>query len=126
MSTSFPQESKVRFTEERLSVLTPRDRKGLAGRVGVVQTDSAFVNKPTVYFPAEGGRPDIRLFRLDPRHLELVEGPPEPRHPQTPSMAASAGLAHNPSPTVAPPPTPTPEPEGGGNLSQEDLDNFFD
>ena len=122
MSTSFPLGCKVRFTEERLAVLTPRDRRGLEGRVGVVQTDSAQVNKPTVYFPADGAKQDIRLFRLDPRHLQLVEGPPVQSATPTPTMAMPAALVNDPSP-VAPAP---PESEGGGNLSQEDLDNFFD
>ena len=94
---SFPMDAKVRFTEERLSVLTPRDRKGLAGRIGVVQTDGARVNKPTVYFPVDGLKPDIRLFRLDPRHLELVEGPPE-----TPAAPASAWLPRRQRSSITP------------------------
>lgn len=40
MSIAFPMDAKVRFTQERLSILTPRDRQGLAGRIGVTQTDS--------------------------------------------------------------------------------------
>jgi hypothetical protein len=50
MSTELPPDAKVRFTQERLSVLTPRDRQGLAGRIGVVETDSRSIGKPTVYF----------------------------------------------------------------------------
>ena len=77
MSSVFPLGAKVCFTQELLSVLTARDRNGLAGRVGVVQTDGTQVSKPTVYFSADAGRPEIRLFRVDPRQLELVENPPE-------------------------------------------------
>lgn len=99
MSNIFPLDAKVRFTQERLSVLTSRDRQGLAGRVGVIQTNSNLVSKPTVYFPADGTRQDLRLFRVDPRHLELVDSPPD---------------------------VETTPPEVSKNLSQSDLDNFFD
>lgn len=120
MSTAFLQGAKVRFTQERLSVLSSRDRNGLAGRIGVVQTDGAHVNKPTVYFPADGSRPDIRLFRVDPRQLELVENPPEP------AVAPVAPVAPAPQPAAAQPSTvEAPATEGGGNLSQDELDNFF-
>ena len=101
--------AKVRFTQDRLSVLTARDRKGLAGRIGVVQTDASQVKKPTVYFPAEGALPELRLFRMDPGHLELVELPPAPE--ATPAPDATTGEA---------------APEEGGNLSQSDLDKLFD
>jgi hypothetical protein len=112
MSIEFPRDARVRFTQERLAVLTPRDRQGLAGRIGVVQTDSDLVRKPTVYFPKDGAMLELRLFRVDPRHLELVEGPPEtevaPRlnSDTVDKVTADAGE--------------------GGNLSQSDLDNFFD
>lgn len=69
----FPLDSKVRFTQERLSVLTPRDRKSLEGRIGVVQGYWNFTKKPTVLFPQDGNRPVLRLLRIDPQHLELVE-----------------------------------------------------
>lgn len=117
MSTAFPLGAKVRFTQERLSVLTARDRNGLAGRIGEVQTDGAHVSKPTVYFPADGNRPDLRLFRVDPRQLEVVEMPPEPE-------AASASPVPQPA-AVQPSTEAPPATEGGGNLSQDELDNFF-
>lgn len=112
MSIEFPTNAKVRFTQERLAVLTPRDRQGLAGRVGVVQTDGNLVRKPTVYFPQDGARVELRLFRVDPRHLELVEGLPNTEVSSHLNPAAPAGE--------------TAEPDKGGNLSQDDLDNFFD
>jgi len=106
MTTEFANDAKVRFTQERLAILTPRDRQGLAGRIGVIQTDKNSKAKPTVYFPAVGKLPEMRLFRVDPRHFELVEAPPAAE--TTPAVEAGA----NPT-------------EGGGNLSQSDLDDFF-
>ena len=115
MSIAFPLDAKVRFTQERLSILTPRDRQGLAGRIGVIQVDSNFVRKPTVYFPADGARLELRLFRVDPRHLELVESPPSIN-----DGANHADLTHGTADVE------TSAPDGGGNLSQSELDNFFD
>ena len=112
MSIEFPRDAKVRFTQERLAVLTPRDRQGLAGRIGVVQTDSNFVRKPTVYFPQEGAKLELRLFRVEPRHLELVEGPPQTEDP--PLLGGDRVDKE------------TEEPGQGEKLSQSDLDNFFD
>ena len=108
MNTLFPLGAKVRFTQNRLSALALRDRKGLEGRIGVVQTDGRLVKRPTVYFPAEGARPDLRLFRVDPAQLEIVEMPPEPPAPPPASADAS------------PPPA-----DAGENLSQSDLDKLF-
>ena len=102
-------------------MLTPRDRQGLAGRIGVAQTDSKFVVKPTVYFPATGDKPELRLFRVDPRHLELVESPPEALPP--PGADACPNPSDHASPLLDAEPA---SPEGGGNLSQSDLDNYFD
>ena len=109
MSNTFPLGAKVRFTQGRLSVLTARDRKGLAGRIGVVQTAPELAKKPTVHFPAEGALPELRLFRMDPGHLELVELPSEPE--VAPSTDAE---------------TTQTAPEGGGSLSQSELDKLFD
>ncbi len=120
MNTEWPSNSKVRFTRERLSVLTPRDRQGLAGRIGVTQTDCKFVVKPTVYFPPIADKPELRLFRVDPRHLELVESPPETVTPPVDENTNRGELTNRSSD-----PVPA-NPDGGGNLSQEDLDNFFD
>lgn len=115
MSIAFPQDAKVRFTQERLSILTPRDRQGLAGRIGVVQVDRDFLRKPTVYFPQDGAKLELRLFRVDARQLELVEMPP--------SLDAGENQADL-TPGAAE--VETPVPDGGGNLSQSDLDSFFD
>lgn len=106
MTTEFPDGAKVCFTQERLAILTPRDRQGLAGRIGVIQTDKNSKAKPTVYFPAEGKLPEMRLFRVDLRHFELVAAPPAAEN--TPIAEAGANQA-----------------ESGGNLSQSDLDDFF-
>lgn len=123
MSMAFPQDAKVRFTQERLSLLTPRDRQGLAGRIGVIQVDKNCIRKPTVYFPADGAKLELRLFRVDPRHLELVEAPPE-RIAAPPSLNEGENHADLTQGTVDV--VETPAPEGGGNLSQSDLDSFFD
>ena len=125
MSTEFPLDAKVRFTQERLSILTARDRQGLAGRIGVVQTDGNLIRKPTVYFPAEGSKPELRLFGLDPRQLELVEGPPETEPEADAAPRLNDGASHpdlSPGPANAEPPAPA----SGGTLSQDELDNFFD
>ena len=114
MSMAFPLDAKVRFTQERLSILTPRDRQGLAGRIGVVQIDRNCVRKPTVYFPADGAKLELRLFRVDPRHLELVESPPSLNEDANPSDL-TPGTAD----------VQTSAPDGGGNLSQSELDELF-
>lgn len=121
MSIPFPPGAKVRFTQERLAILTARDRQGLAGRIGVVQTDSHLVRKPTVYFPEDGAKPEIRLFGVDPRQLELVESPPDAE--STPRIDDAAPGADRPPEAAQ---GESAAPEGGGNLSQADLDNFFD
>lgn len=112
MSIEFPRDARVRFTQERLAVLTPRDRQGLEGRIGVVQTDSHLARKPTVYFSQDGAKLELRLFRVDPRHLELVEGSQTAEVP--PRLDAGIDVGE-----IA-------EPGGGEKLSQSDLDNFFD
>lgn len=121
MSTAFPPGAKVRFTEERLAILTPRDRQGLAGRIGVIQADKHLVRKPTVYFPEDGAKPELRLFGVDPRQLELVESPPDTE--MAPRIHDGAHGSDIPPGTAQEEPS---APEGGGNLSQADLDNFFD
>jgi hypothetical protein len=117
MSNVFPLDSKVRFTKERLSILTPRDRQGLAGRIGVVQTDGNRVQKPTVYFPSEGDKLDLRLFRVDPRHLELVESPFHSENTTRLDDGANSDHPVNAEPAA---------PDGGDRLSQSDMDNLFD
>lgn len=121
MSTAFPLDAKVRFTQQRLAVLTPRDRQGLEGRIGVIQTDSNLVRKPTVYFPEDGSKQELRLFRVDPRQLELVEAPTSAESPALLNEENKhTDLGHEAqaiSPTT---------PDGNGSLSQSDMDNFFD
>ncbi len=74
----FELDEKVRFTQERLDVLSPQDRRRLEGRIGVVQGNYGGTRKPIVYFPADLDRPDLRLFGVDLRQLELVEEEPLP------------------------------------------------
>lgn len=120
LKTTFPLNANVRFTQERLSLLTPRDRQGLVGRIGVVQTDGDVIRKPTVYFPADGARPELRLFRVEPRHLEQVESTPQ-------SEAALSGNGPIDSDHTE---TSTAEqaslPDSGERLSQSDMDALFD
>ena len=117
MSNAFPLDAKVRFTKERLSILSPRDRQNLAGRIGVVQTDGNRVQKPTVYFPPEDSKLDLRLFRVDPRHLELVESPSHSEN----TTRLDDGV-DNDHPVDA----QTAALDGGDRLSQSDMDNLFD
>jgi len=103
--TSISLGDKVRFKEERLSVLTPPDRKRLEGRVGVVQAYWNFTRKLTVFFPEDGDRPELRILSVDPRQLEqvteyLIETEIKPE------IADAAN--------------------GDEKLSQEDTDNLFD
>jgi hypothetical protein len=123
MSTEFPMNAKVRFTQERLSILTARDRQGLAGRVGVVQTDGNLIRKPTVCFPADGTKPELRLFAVDPRQLELVEGQPATEPEAAPSLNDGANQT---DPALGAVDGATAAADGGGTLSQDELDNFFD
>jgi hypothetical protein len=121
MSIAFPLDAKVRFTQERLSILTPRDRQGLAGRTGVTQTDGTLVRKPTVYFPTDGAKLELRLFRVDPSQLELVENSPNTDiTPDINDGKKHSDLTHG---------TADVEPsalDGGGNLSQSEMDNLFE
>ena len=129
MATAFPLDSKVRFTQERLSVLTPRDRQGLLGRIGVIQTDENLTRKPTVYFSADGTHLDLRLFRVDPRHIELVDSPPDPgqeppKNETETENVTDTNLTEEVS-EAAPVEAEVAEPDGGGNLSQSELDKLF-
>lgn len=95
---------KVRFTQERLSVLTPLDRKRLEGRIGVVQGFWNFSRKLTVYFPEDGGRRELRIPSVDPRQLEQV---------------AEGLIVSKKEPDIT---KPTSSDE---RLSQDDTDNLF-
>ena len=104
MSNKFPLTAKVRFTQERLSILTQRDRHSLEGRIGVVQSYWSYTRKPTVYFPEDGGRVELRLLQVDPRHLELAD---------------EASLQTEIEPALAD------ESDDKRQLSQSELDNLF-
>lgn len=105
MSHKFPLTAKVRFTQERLSLLTPRDRKSLEGRIGVVQSYLGFTKKPVVYFPQDDGRVEIRLLQVDPRHLELVAD--SATNAQVDPALGNESEAHR-------------------KLTQDEMDNLFD
>jgi hypothetical protein len=119
MSTAFTTGARVRFAQQRLSTLAPRDRKGLAGRIGVVQTDAKLVKKPTVYFPTDGARSELRLFRVEPAHLELVENAPDTSI--TPAVDAGAKQAAHANSNAE-----APALQDNGELSQSDLDKLFE
>lgn len=106
LSRLLPQ-TKVRFTADRLAILSASDRRRLEGRVGVVQPYRGFSKKPYIYFPTDDLHDEIRL-EVDRGHLEVVElPPPEPEVKPIPEM---------------PPEKPQAE---SGNLSQSELDNLF-
>lgn len=86
-----PINAKVRFTKDRLSVLTAPDRRQLEGRIGVVQGYWHGNRKPTVHWPQDGNRVELRLLRVDARHLELVEeaAPVTETQPQIPDETGS-------------------------------------
>lgn len=84
----------------------------------MVQTDST--RKPTVYFPTDGAKPELRLFRVDPNHLELVENPPPTEI--SPSLIEDENHAE-PSHDTADVEAATSD--GGGTLSQSEMDNLF-
>lgn len=104
MKDSFPLHAKVRFTQERLSILSPRDRKSLDGRIGVVEGYWNGTRKPTVNFSEDGGRGQLRLLRVDPQHLELVDA--------APAQAQSEPKIGDDS-------------DANRKLSQSELDNLF-
>jgi hypothetical protein len=102
--TKMTEVDNVRFTQGRLSVLSPPDRKRLENRVGVVQGYWNHTRKLTVYFPADGDRSELRILSVDPRQLERVSE--EKAKAETP-------------------PQITEETSGDAKLSQEDTDNLF-
>lgn len=142
MINAFLVGSKVRFTQERLSILTLRDRQGLEGRIGVVQAHGHQARKPTVQFPPDGARVELRLFAVDQKHLELVEGPPPPEtaFASAPATATSTAAdatdnlfdsaanasVSNASVSEATADSPAAADDGGGKLSQAEMDNLFD
>ena len=81
----------------------------------MTQTDSTLVRKPTVYFPTDGANLELRLFRVDPKHLELVEIPPNTDIP--PSLTDGTDGTADVVTSVA---------DGSDRLSQSEMDNLFD
>lgn len=102
-SLRFERDDQVRFTQERLGILSPPDRRRLEGRIGVVQGNFNGTRKPIVYFPAIQDQDDIRLFGVDPRQLEQVRDCPFP-----PQEAKSSD-----------------DIEDGAAVSQSDVDQLF-
>jgi len=121
---------KVRFTQERLSVLTPPDRKRLEGRVGTVQGRWNYTRKLTVYFPEEGNRSELRIMSLEPNQLErVVEEVATPDVPSDDAELASEEASRAESASTEPANTEVTTTEaasGGEQLSQEELDKLFD
>lgn len=103
-SLRFPVDAKVRFTQERLAVLMPQDRRRLEGRIGIVQGHWRGTRKPVVYFPQDGARSDLRLPQVDPRQLERVEESP-------PHVAQEATLVD--------------DSDSHEKMSQDELDKLF-
>jgi hypothetical protein len=102
--TQISLEDKVRFKDERLSVLTPSDRNRLDGRLGVVQGYWNFTRKLTVYFPEDAGRRELRILSVEPRQLEKVT-----------DNLIEAEMKSEPAAVAS----------GEDRLSQEDMDNMF-
>jgi hypothetical protein len=99
-----PIDAKVRFTQERLSALMPQDRRQLEGRIGTVQGHWQGTKNPTVYFAQDSSRTQLRLLKIDPRHLELVTEISAPDVPQATAIDET-GVDEK--------------------MSQEELDNLF-
>ena len=102
--SQFQVDAKVCFTQERLSVLMPQDRRRLEGRVGSVLGRWQGTRKLMVYFPQDGARQELRILQMDPRHIELVE------QPSAPEVLPPALIEETP---------------GDQKMSQEELDNLF-
>ena len=102
--TTISLNDKVRFTQERLCVLSLPDRKRLEDRVGVVQGYWNHTRRLTVYFPQESGKPELRIPNIDPRQLERVSEDAVKTEMPPPIVDAASGDA---------------------KLSQDDMDNLF-
>jgi plastocyanin len=129
-TTTLSPGDKVRFTAERLSVLTPPDRKRLEGRVGIVQGRRNNTRKLTVYFPEDGARPELRILSLEPSQLErVVEEFVTPDVPPDSAELAGAELSieeASRADTASTEVANTEATSGGDKLSQEELDKLFD
>lgn len=124
-TTTLIKGDKVRFTAERLSVLTPADRKRLEGRVGTVQGRWNHTRKLTVYFPEDGNREELRILSQEPNQLErVVEDVAKPDAP--PVSAAVAGDEVSSADTASTEDAHVEVASGGDKLSQEELDKLFD
>lgn len=66
---------KVRFTEEWLSRCTAEEQRRMRGRIGQVDGYRAGANEPIVFFPKFGRFKELRLFEVNPRHLERLANP---------------------------------------------------
>ncbi|MDR3369118.1 hypothetical protein [Rhodoferax sp.] len=117
--TTLSRDDKVRFTAERLSILSPADRKRLEGRIGVVQGRWNYTRKLTVYFPEDGRRAELRILSVEPSQLERVVE--EIVMPDVPPPSAESASTDGASTVVA----NTEAPHGDERLSQEDMDNLF-
>lgn len=65
----------VRFTELQLALGDEAFRRRFQGRVGQVAGYRLGAECPIIEFRRDGRRPEVRLFEVSPRSLEIVEEP---------------------------------------------------
>ena len=65
--------TKVRFVDSFLARLTEKEAARLRGRVGTVTGYRMGANEPIVLFEKVGRRPELKLFEVDLRRIEVVE-----------------------------------------------------
>lgn len=66
--------TKVRFLESFLGRLSEKDAARLRGRVGTVTGYRMGSDEPIVLFAKAGRRTELKLFEVDLRRIEVVEG----------------------------------------------------
>ena len=65
--------TKVRFVDSFLARLTEKEEARLRGRVGTVTGYRMGANEPIVLFEKVVRRPELKLFEVDLRRIEVVE-----------------------------------------------------
>jgi|JI10StandDraft_1071094.scaffolds.fasta_scaffold100310_2 hypothetical protein len=65
--------TKVRFVDSFLARLTEKEEARLRGRVGTVTGYRMGANERIVLFEKVGRRPELKLFEVDLRRIEVVE-----------------------------------------------------
>lgn len=64
--------TKVRFVESFLGRLTEKEAARLRGRVGTVTGYRMGADEPIVLFEKAGRRPELKLFEVNLRRIEVV------------------------------------------------------